>query len=59
MEHQTHGHEQIHLPSPSIAPFIVGAGITLTLVGILSLSLLIIGLVTLGIGIAMWVSNRG
>jgi hypothetical protein len=50
----TQHHEEIHLPAPSAAPIIVGAGMTLTLTGILSPMLLILGVVLLAIGIGMW-----
>jgi hypothetical protein len=55
MEEHSGSHDEIHLPSPSIAPLVVAAGLALTLVGLLTLPLLVIGVVTLVAGIAMWV----
>ncbi len=51
--------EEIHLPAPSIAPLIVAAGMTLTLVGVLVPALLILGLPLLAAGIGMWALGRG
>lgn len=56
MEHDNH--EEIHLPSPSIAPIVVAAGITFALVGLLSLPILIVGAVMTLTGIALWVFSR-
>jgi hypothetical protein len=58
MDHHAADQEEIHLPPPSIAPIIVAGGITLTLVGVLNLSLFIVGLITLAIGIAIWTFSR-
>jgi hypothetical protein len=55
----TDTHEEIHLPAPSIAPLIVAAGMTLTLVGVLVPALLILGLPLLATGIGMWALGRG
>ncbi len=47
-------HEEIHLPGPSAAPIIVAAGMTLSLLGLLNALFLIVGIVTLVVGIAFW-----
>ena len=57
-EHNTAEHEEIHLPPPSFAPIIVAAGATLTLTGLLSPTLLIIGVVVLFGGIGTWAFGR-
>ena len=55
-DHMDHNsHDEIHLPDPSIAPLIVAAGMTFALVGLLELGLLILGVVLLMIGIALWI----
>ncbi len=54
MEHHSTDHEGFHLPSPSIAPIIVAGGITFVLVGLLNVTLFIIGAVLLVLGIALW-----
>ena len=55
MENNTHHHsEEIHLPSPSIAPIIVAMGMTFGLVGLLSPSFLIAGGSILAVGIGIW-----
>jgi hypothetical protein len=61
VEHDTHDHhDEIHLPGPSIAPIIVAGGITLTAVGLINnLPMLIIGVVMLLIGLAIWAFVRG
>lgn len=43
------------MPAPSIAPLLVSAGMTLTLVGLLASPLLVLGIVVLIIGIGLWV----
>jgi hypothetical protein len=49
------GHSpEIHLPSPSAAPIIVAAGITLLLTGLLSTTLLVFGALLFGTGIILW-----
>ncbi len=58
MEHHSDSHDEIHMPTPSIAPLLVAAGMTLTLVGILSAPLLALGLLLLLGGIAMWVLTQ-
>ena len=55
----TDAHEEIHLPAPSVAPLVVAAGMTLTLVGLLVPVLLIVGLLLLAGGIGMWALGRG
>jgi hypothetical protein len=59
MDHNTHNHDEIHLPPPSVAPIIVAGGVTFTLVGLLNLPLFIVGIIMLFIGLAMWAFNRG
>ncbi|MEJ2150345.1 MAG: hypothetical protein P8Z40_12815 [Chloroflexota bacterium] len=55
MDNDTDLHpEEIHLPSPSIAPLIVALGMTFALVGLLSPSFLIAGLGILAVGIGIW-----
>ncbi len=51
-------HGEIHLPSPSAAPIIVAAGLTLVLTGILNTTLLIVGVLLLAIGIGVWAFGR-
>lgn len=58
MDDNAHEHEEIHLPSPSIAPLIVAGGITFTAVGLLWLPLFIVGVLMLVTGIALWVFTR-
>ena len=60
MEQNAHDHEEIHLPSPSIAPIIVALGTTLTTVGLIdNLPMMVIGIITLVIGLAIWAFVRG
>jgi hypothetical protein len=59
MEHDTHDHQEIHLPPPSVAPIIVAGGVTFTLVGLLNFPMFIAGILMLFIGLAMWAFNRG
>jgi hypothetical protein len=49
-----HQPEEIHLPSPSIAPIVVALGMTFALVGLLSPSFLIAGAAILAVGIGIW-----
>ena len=53
-EHSASEHEEIHLPPPSFAPIIVAAGATLTLTGLLSPALLLLGVLVLLAGIGTW-----
>lgn len=55
MDEHPDAHEEVHMPPPSIAPLLVAAGMALSLIGLLSTPLLVIGVVTLAGGIAMWV----
>jgi hypothetical protein len=59
MDHHSDTHDEIHMPAPSIAPLLVAAGMTLSLVGLLSTPLLVIGLVILLAGIGLWVLTQG
>jgi hypothetical protein len=60
MDHNAHDHDEIHLPNPSIAPIIVALGTTLTAVGLITnLPMMVIGIVTLIIGLAIWAFVRG
>lgn len=48
--------EHVHLPSPSLAPFILGAGVTLMAFGIVaSLLFTLLGLVLTIVGLASWI----
>lgn len=58
MDEHTHSHDEIHMPAPSIAPLLLAAGMTLTLVGLLSTTLLVVGVVLLIAGIGMWVLTQ-
>lgn len=50
--------EEIHLPSPTLAPFIIGIGVTLLTFGILlGIPLVVAGAVFMTIGIAVWLIN--
>ncbi len=52
------GEEEIHLPSPTIAPAIVGLGVTLLSFGILfGLGLVVAGALLMALGIAIWLIN--
>ncbi len=53
MSHEAE-HEEIHMPSSSAAPLIVGAGMTLALTGLVVPGLLIVGAIILAIGVGMW-----
>lgn len=57
-EHTTDPHEDIHLPTPSAAPIVVAAGMTLALTGIVSPALLLLGVLLLAAGIGMWAFGR-
>lgn len=61
MEHDTYDHhDEIHLPGPSIAPIIVAGGTTLTAVGLISsFPMMIVGVIMLLIGLAIWAFVRG
>jgi hypothetical protein len=58
MDEHSHSHDEIHMPAPSIAPLLLASGMTLTLVGLLSPVLLVVGVVLLVGGIAMWVLTQ-
>ena len=47
----------IHLPAPSIAPFVVGLGAMLLLVGILVPPFLFVGLLVLLVGVISWAAR--
>jgi len=47
-------HDEIHMPSPSAAPIVVAAGMTLVLTGLIVTGLLIIGAILLAVGVGMW-----
>ncbi len=60
MPEQPPDHEQFHLPSPSIQPFITSLGVALMLFGLVPdarlwrMSLVAIGLIVFVIGAAQW-----
>lgn len=60
-EHDTHGQageEQIHLPSPTLAPPTVGLGVMILTFGILfGIGLVITGALLMALGIALWLIN--
>jgi hypothetical protein len=58
MEEHSHSNDEIHMPAPSIAPLLLAAGMTLTLVGLLSTPLLVIGVILLIAGIGLWVLTQ-
>jgi hypothetical protein len=58
MEDHSHSHDEIHMPAPSIAPLLLSAGMTLTLVGLLSTPLLIVGIILTIIGAGLWVLTQ-
>jgi len=59
MDEQTHSqHDEIHMPTPSIAPLVLASGMALTLVGLLSKPLLVIGIILLVAGISLWVLTQ-
>lgn len=49
---------EIHLPSPSPAPIIVAAGMTLILTGLLSPVLLFVGVGLLALGVGIWALGK-
>ncbi len=56
--HPPAGDEEIHLPSPTVAPAIIGLGVTLLSFGILfGLPLIIAGAVLMTLGLAIWLIN--
>lgn len=51
-------HEDIHLPSPTLAPPIVGLGVMILSFGILlGIGLVIVGAAFMVLGIAIWLIN--
>ncbi len=60
-EHHTPGQAgeaEIHLPSPTLAPPIVGLGVTVLTFGILfGVALVVVGAVLMAGGIALWLIN--
>ncbi len=60
-DHSTTGHAgeaEIHLPSPTLAPPIVGLGVTILTFGILfGLPLVIVGALFMAGGIVLWLFN--
>jgi hypothetical protein len=60
-EHATPGQAgaaEIHLPSPTLAPFIVGLGVTILTFGILfGIALVAVGAILMAAGIALWLIN--
>ncbi|MGH2376986.1 MAG: hypothetical protein ACRDGT_00765 [Candidatus Limnocylindria bacterium] len=56
--HAPSGDEEIHLPSPTVAPAIIGLGVTLLTFGILFGVLLVVaGAIVMTLGIAIWLVN--
>ncbi|MBI2983636.1 MAG: hypothetical protein HYY42_05615 [Chloroflexi bacterium] len=52
------GEDEIHLPSPTLAPPVVGLGVVLLSFGILyGTALLLLGAVFMVLGIAIWLIN--
>lgn len=52
------GEEEIHLPSPTVAPAVIGLGVLLLSFGILfGLGLLVAGAAFMVLGIAIWLIN--
>lgn len=50
--------KEIHLPSPTLAPPIIGLGVTLLSFGILfGIGLVIVGALLMVLGIAIWLVN--
>jgi hypothetical protein len=58
MEDHSHAHDEIHMPAPSAAPIILSAGMTLTMVGLLSTPLLVVGIILTLIGAGLWVLTQ-
>ena len=61
MSHDSHGAhdpDAIHLPSPSLWPFVMGGGVTLLAFGIAtSLLYSVLGLVLIGWGLSGWIED--
>jgi hypothetical protein len=56
--HPPTGDEEIHLPPPTVAPAILGFGVTLLSFGILfGLALVIAGALFMTLGLAIWLIN--
>jgi hypothetical protein len=56
--HAPSGDEEIHLPSATVAPAIIGLGVTLLSFGILfGLPLVIAGALFMTLGLAIWLVN--
>lgn len=56
--HAPSGDEEIHLPSPTVAPAIIGLGVTLLSFGILfGLPLIVAGAIFMTLGLAIWLIN--
>lgn len=52
------GDEEIHLPPPTVAPAIIGLGVTFLSFGILfGLPLVIVGALLMTLGLAIWLIN--
>lgn len=52
------GEEEIHLPTPTMAPPIIGLGVTVLAFGILfGIGLVVAGAVLMAIGVALWLVN--
>lgn len=52
------GEDEIHLPSPTLAPATVGLGVTVLTFGILyGIALVVIGAGLMVVGIAVWLIN--
>ena len=52
------GEEEIHLPSPTMAPAIIGLGVTLLSFGILfGIGLIVAGALLMAVGTAIWLIN--
>lgn len=50
--------DEIHLPSPTVAPAVVGLGVTLLAFGILfGIALVVAGALLMALGIAVWLIN--
>ncbi len=52
------GAAEIHLPSPTLAPAIIGLGVTILTFGILfGIALVVVGALLMAGGIALWLIN--